>query len=163
MKCIDCNKEMKLVVENHKYEECGLSNIILVDVKKYRCSNCGEEYLGIQNPLGLHAVIAKTVVKNKRKLSGKEFRFLRTYLGFSTAVFAKLIGVARETVSRWETGKLVIPKHMDLLIRSLAVNNEPDRNYKLHDLFLKEECGKAFSRLKIVCKKSGEWEIKSAA
>ena len=162
MKCMDCNKEMKVVVKNHKYKESGLDNITLLNVKRYVCSSCGEEYMEIFNPLELHKVIAMTLVKNTKRITGKELRFLRKYLGFSSAFFAKIIGVTRETVSRWENGKLSMPKHIDLLIRTMVTNNNPDRNYSFHDSILKNE-GSRSSKLKIGVKKSGEWEIKSAA
>ena len=162
MKCLDCNKEMKLVVENRRYKESGLDNITLIDIKKYVCNSCGEEYIGIPNAMDLHRLIANTLIQNPKRLSGKEFRFLRKSLGYSGEFFAKIVGVSRETISRWENEKLSLPKHMDLLMRSLVVNNEPDRNYDFHDLILKNK-GQKFTRFKIGIKRSGEWEVKEAA
>jgi len=163
MKCIACNKEMKLVVENHRYTECGLDNIVLVNTKKYLCSNCGEEYLNILNPLELHRAIATTIATDFTRLSNKEFKFLRKYLGFSSAFFAKVIGVTRESVSRWENGKIVIPRHMELLIRMLVINCQHERGYSLHDPILLGEKKPGSFRLRLELNKNKEWEVKKAA
>ena len=163
MKCIDCDKEMKLVIENHRYTECGLDNIVLVNTKKYLCSSCGEEYLNILNPLELHRAIATTIAADFHRLSNKEFKFLRKHLGFSGAFFAKLIGVTRESISRWENGKAAIPRHMELLIRMLILNCNPDKNYDLHDQILKGAKKMDPFRIKMEFNKNKEWEVKKAA
>ena len=163
MKCLNCNKEMKLVVENHRYKECGLDNIVIVNMKKHVCSNCDEEYLRIPNTDTLHRAIAEHIANDFGRLNNKEFRFLREYLGFSGAFFAKLIGVTRESVSRWENGKAVIPRHMELLIRMLALHCQPDRNYNLHDQILKGEKKLDSFRLKLEFNKNKGWEVKKAA
>jgi len=163
MKCLNCNKEMKLVIENHKYTECGLDNIVIVNMKRYLCPNCDEEYLNIPNMETLHRAIAETIANDFHRLSNKEFRFLREYLGYSGAFFAKLIGVTRESVSRWENGKAVIPRHMELLIRMLALHCEPDRNYNLHDQILKGTKKLSSYRIKLEFNKKKEWEVKTAA
>ena len=163
MKCLNCHKEMKLVVENHRYKECGLDNIVIVNMKKYVCSSCDEEYLRIPNMETLHRAIAEHIASDFNPLNNKEFRFLRAYLGFSGAFFAKLIGVTRESVSRWENGKAAIPRHMELLIRVLALYCQPDRNYNLHDQILNGEKKPNSFCLKLELNKNKEWEVKKAA
>ena len=43
-------------------------------------------------------------------MTGKELRKLRTDAGLSQAELADLLDVARETVCRWERGKLAISR-----------------------------------------------------
>jgi DNA-binding transcriptional regulator YiaG len=51
----------------------------------------------------LHKSIAKYVVTSPRKLCGQEVRFLRSVLELSQTSLAKIIGVSRSTVARWES------------------------------------------------------------
>ena len=68
---------------------------------------------------GLHELIGRTLATHKKDLTGKEIRFLRKELLLSQGVLAKLLGVAEQTVHRWEAGKAEIPKPAEALIRSL--------------------------------------------
>lgn len=68
---------------------------------------------------GLHELIGRTLAIHKKDLTGKEIRFLRKELLLSQGVLAKLLGVAEQTVHRWEAGKAEIPKPAEAIIRSL--------------------------------------------
>jgi DNA-binding transcriptional regulator YiaG len=50
----------------------------------------------------LHTTLAQAVATKKERLTPKEIRFLRTYLGYSSADFARKLGISLPTVSRWE-------------------------------------------------------------
>ena len=54
-----------------------------------------------------------------------EIRFLRKYLGWSTADFASRMGTARETVSRWESGAVPMGSQADRLLRLLVATAAP--------------------------------------
>lgn len=163
MKCVMCNnpKPLKKKFITKKYTECGLDNVILKGIECHKCEVCGEEYFGFHNMDQLHAEIARALITKKGPLVGKEIRFLRTYLGYAGAVFAKLIGYRHETLSRIENHKQSSTKTLDILVRSLVANKFPDRNYKLHDMWLKEE-GTPFKRIELKSQKDG-WHIKLAA
>jgi transcriptional regulator with XRE-family HTH domain len=53
-------------------------------------------------------------------LTGREFRAIRLRLGLTQEDLAMRLGVIRVTVTRWETGKLRVPKIAALAIRQLA-------------------------------------------
>jgi len=163
MKCLDCNVEMKVVHENHKYSESGLDNVVIVNATKHRCAKCGEEYLDLPNLEELHRVISEAIIRNHRNLDGKEFRFLRKHLGFSSAYFAKIVKVTRETISRYENGKSKIPRQMDLLIRALALTKLPRRDYDYHDLILENDPQAVQSNYRFLAAKKGKWERESAS
>jgi transcriptional regulator with XRE-family HTH domain len=57
--------------------------------------------------------------------------------GLSAADFAQYMGTARETVSRWETGKQPMGQSADRLLRLLVVTKAPEQDYALVDV-LKE-------------------------
>ena len=53
--------------------------------------------------------------------SGPEtFRFLRSFCALSMVDFAKLIGVDRTTVHRWEAGDVPIPRATTALVMTMA-------------------------------------------
>jgi DNA-binding transcriptional regulator YiaG len=62
-------------------------------------------------------------------LRPQEIRFLRKYLGYSGADFARVIGVSPETLSRWENGKAEPSRMVDLLLRYMALTRDPLTEY----------------------------------
>lgn len=163
MKCVMCDnpKLLKKKQVTKKYTECGLDNVVLKGVDYHKCEVCGEEYFGFNDMDQLHAEIARILIAKTQALTGQEIRFLRTYLGYAGAVFAKLIGYRHETLSRIENHKQLSTRTLDILVRSLVANKLPDRNYKLHDIWLKES-GVLFKRIELQAQKGG-WHAKLAA
>lgn len=108
-------------------------DVILVDIEVRHCPACGEEFEVIPNIERLHQAIARDLAKSDARLRAGEIRFLRTYLGYSSVDFARLMGVSPETVSRWESKGA--PKRMALsaerLLRLMVLQNEPIRSYGL--------------------------------
>lgn len=144
MKCSVCGSaELTITHEPYKYDESGLPNITLANIEIRRCGHCGEELPAIPRIAELHKAIARTVVEREAKLSGAEVRFLRKYLGHSGADFAALIGVSRETVSRWENDKEPIGGTSDRLLRLLVVHDKRVQGYDTAEQFSKiDETGK---------------------
>ncbi len=48
-----------------------------------------------------------------------ELKKRRERLGLTQISFAETIGISANTVSRYETGSMVIPKNMDLILEAL--------------------------------------------
>ena len=48
-----------------------------------------------------------------------ELKKRRERLGLTQTSFAETIGISANTVSRYETGAMVIPKNMDLILEAL--------------------------------------------
>lgn len=144
-----------------KYKECGLDNVTLRGVDSHKCHQCGEEYLGFGDQEQLHSLIAKALTLKKGILTGKELRFLRTFLGLSGAMFAARVGVSKETVSRFENDKQPLSKTFDVLVKSLVANKLPDRDYDFHDSWLNQQ-SRDIKRIELNAKKDG-WHLKMAA
>lgn len=143
-----------------KYTDGGLNNVTLVGVEFHKCPHCGEEYHGYRKMDQLHKVIADALIRKPSVLSGSEFRFLRKYLGFARDVFAKRIGRAPETISRYEVERQPIPVDLDLLMRSLVANKYPDRNYDFHEIFMREPTSpKASSSMIRVKQTQDSWRL----
>ena len=118
MKCINCGHTMTTKRENVPYT--ALPGTVLVGVPVSRCSSCGEYEVAIPAIDELNRVLADAVIRKRARLTGGEVRFLRSYLGYSAADFAKLIGSDPATVSRWESDKQAIGHHTDLLLRAMV-------------------------------------------
>jgi putative zinc finger/helix-turn-helix YgiT family protein len=117
--------------ENYRYKECGLDNVILGNVEIRTCKSCGERELVIPKTQELHALLAKAIAGQPARLAPKEIRFLRKYLGFSSVDFAKEMGVAPETVSRWESAESPhqMSRQADRLLRLTVIHGKPIEYY----------------------------------
>lgn len=115
----------------YRYAAGGLPHVILLGVSVGRCANCGAETLSVPRIAQLHRVLAATLATKATHLTANEARFLRKYLGYSTADLASIMGVAPETVSRWESTKSPQPigATSERLLRLMAVRDRPVEEY----------------------------------
>jgi putative zinc finger/helix-turn-helix YgiT family protein len=135
MKCDDCGKPV--TTERNavrRYDIGGLPHVELHGVEVTRCAACGKEGMAIPRIGQLHRVLADAFVKQRRMLAPAEVRFLRKHIGLSAGDFAQMMGVARETVSRWETGAQPMGAVADRLMRLLVLTHEPTESYAVEDL-----------------------------
>ena len=129
MKCINCGHAMTTKRENVPYT--ALPGTVLIGVPVSRCPNCGEYEVAIPAIDELNRVLASAVIRKRGRLAGGEVRFLRSYLGYSAADFAKLIGSDPATVSRWESSKQSIGHHTDLLLRAMVALDRKVDDYPI--------------------------------
>jgi len=160
MKCTMCDnpKKLKKSRVSKWYKESGLDNIWLEGVIEYRCEKCGEVYHSYGDMDQLHKLIAGRLIGKKGNLTGAEVRFLRVAMAYNSKMFAKLIGIRHEHLSRIE-GKKNEPLKSDQLdhsIRFLVASRdaEPDRDYDLHDKLINDE-GEDLREIKITNRPSG--------
>jgi len=128
---------MMEATETHDYGQCGLP-VQLQGIVVHRCPACGEDEVVIPRIDELHRLIARSVIRKPAGLSGAEVRFLRKWLGHSGRDLAAIMGVAPETVSRWESDAQAIGGTADRLLRLLVANDEPREEYAAGDLRLVE-------------------------
>lgn len=114
--CESCGGQLVTKRQSYKYEECGLSNVTLTNIKVRVCKECGHESPEIPNLRGLHALIVMDVVANESPLTGEEVRFLRRAARLKAKELAARIGMSAVTVSRMEHGSTISPP-VDRLIR----------------------------------------------
>lgn len=123
MRCITCGKKMKERKGRYHFLASGLSNVYLDNVTFFVCS-CGEEMPALSCLDDLLGRIASEVVRGSPRLSGEEIRFLRKWLGLKSTDFAKMLGVSKVSVSRWENNKTAIDKSYDRTIRALVISRD---------------------------------------
>lgn len=139
MKCDACGEPMTSARENHSYTASGLPYVTLVGVEIRRCKACGEHEVVIPKIEQLHRAIAVAVVSKRPRLTASEVRFLRKYLGWSGADFAKHMGVTAESVSRWENEREQMSPVADRLLRLMVMTRAPVSDYNLDSLAALED------------------------
>ncbi len=102
--------------QNYPYQEVGLKSVVLLNILVYHC-RCGAIVPEIPYAGVLHHCIAMSVLKKKALLSGEEIRFVRKTAGYSGTELARVMGVDKGTVSKWENEKKKIGKETDRLLR----------------------------------------------
>jgi len=134
MKCPNCEKaELAEIRENYRYQECGLSNITLVGIVVRKCPACGNAMPRITNIEGLHDSIAHALINKSERLMAQEIVFLRKYLGWSGADFAKNMHCDRSQISKWEHGKVEMSKPYELLLREMVASGKKIEDYQRHE------------------------------
>ena len=112
---------MKRKVSNpkpYKYTECGLDNVYLIGGVEFVHTPRGKG-VTIKDVEGLHRLIGSILVRERKTLNGREFRFLRHEINATQQVLAMLLGIDVQTVGRWERGESEIPGPAQGLIRLL--------------------------------------------
>ncbi len=135
----DCKKTIKAEIITHRFKESGLDDVILIGVKLYRCSNCGEEIYDYGDINQLNRIITETLLKKKGQLTGKEIRFLRSYVGYSSEMFARILGYDKTSWSRIENDRSKISTQVNMAVRWAVAGKLADRDYDVHDLVLAME------------------------
>lgn len=86
------------------YVQSGLDNVWLTSGVEVVETEYGRGFR-IKNADELHEAIAKSILNGARRLRGQEARFLRVLLNLSQEGMAKILGVDRATVIRWEKAR----------------------------------------------------------
>jgi putative zinc finger/helix-turn-helix YgiT family protein len=135
MLCRVCDTETTVAPkQRHRYHEMGLPDVVLVGIDVSRCPRCGDVRPTIPYPEELHRLIAQALVGKRTRLLADEVVFLRGTLAWSAKDFARHMGVAPETVSRWESGAIPIGPQADRLLRLLVVQGRLTIDYPLERL-----------------------------
>jgi DNA-binding transcriptional regulator YiaG len=101
------------------YTQSGLDNVWLVNGWRVEDTEYGPGFT-IENADRLHRAIARAIVSSPRPLRGQDARFLRVMLELSQADLARLLGVDRATVIRWEKArKRALSRVQDIALRAL--------------------------------------------
>ena len=103
---------------SYQYKECGLDYVWLSNGFEYINSPRGRR-IQIDDPEGLHKVIADYVVSEIKDLKGPEIRFLRHRMDISQSILARLLNTTEQSIRRWENDKSPINKSAEALFRIL--------------------------------------------
>ena len=112
------------------YTACGLDNVWLGNGYKLKTTRHGTA-AAVSDVDGLHKLIANTLIDKPGRLTGKEFRFLRTQLGLSQEALGVMLDFSENAVSLWER-KDTVPAACDQWLR-MSVLAKLEGNTKLVD------------------------------
>lgn len=104
------------------YTACGLDDVYLVSGYEVEKTSEGEG-ISIKKMEQLHKAIGRSLVEEKKVLSGKELRFLRNQMDLSQAELGALVGLTSQSVARWEKGENEISGAADVLLRLLFLEH----------------------------------------
>lgn len=108
----------------YHYTECGLDNVWLENGYTIHDTPYGKG-VSISDADGLDKAVAMCLTKKPGRVTGKEFRFLRTLLGLAQHNLADMMGVTEQSISLWErTGK--VPKQGDAAMRLIVLEKFND-------------------------------------
>ena len=124
---------MRKRTENYRYDALGLPGVVLAGVTVGHCTNCGDRTVSIPDMEGLLRLLAATVASKPYALTGKEIRFLRTWLGWSGNTFAKRLHSNPSTVSRWAAGKQPMSAGSELALRLYVLHSAKASYESLRD------------------------------
>jgi putative zinc finger/helix-turn-helix YgiT family protein len=161
MKCVECGETMRTRKENYRYDECGLEHVTLVGLDVARCPDCGNFEVSIPHIEELHRLIARALIDKRTRFRGEEVRFLRKSLGWSGADFARHMGVAEETVSRWENDAAPIGPQADRLLRLMVAQGRLTMSYPTAQLARINPKRATATRLEVKSRHN-QWELLSA-
>jgi putative zinc finger/helix-turn-helix YgiT family protein len=101
--CVQCQKwEMR--EERVEYTRTVAGHSFTISLPARVCESCREVYYSGQKLERVGLLIGQEFYR-RGESSGEAVRFLRKSLGLKARELAELLGVAPDTVSRWETGK----------------------------------------------------------
>jgi putative zinc finger/helix-turn-helix YgiT family protein len=83
------------------------------------CSSCGETYLEAKT-LGRFELRVAVSLAEAGETKGEVFKFIRKAVGLRAADLGDLLGVAPETISRWETGERPVDRGAFALVADMA-------------------------------------------
>lgn len=121
------------MANGYQYLECGLDNVFLLDGFEFKEGPSGKTVI-IHDIDGLHKAIAQALISKRQRLTGKEFRFLRTELLLSQAALAHILGVRELTVARWEKGVTEIPVATDAALRQMYAESFLSEHTRMREL-----------------------------
>ena len=113
-----------------QYTACGLDNVWLVNGYKLKETRHGHA-VSVNDVDDLHKLLTQTLIDKPGRLTGKEFRFLRTQLGLSQEALGALLDFSENAVSLWER-KDAVPAACDQWLR-MSVLAKLAGNTKLSD------------------------------
>jgi putative zinc finger/helix-turn-helix YgiT family protein len=99
--------------ELQKAHDGRLHLLRISDLSVTKCAGCGEIYFGNEADRQISAALRKHL----RLLAPEEILAQRQTLGLRQKDLAESLGVAVETISRWEGGGLIQSRAMDNLLR----------------------------------------------
>lgn len=158
MRCIGCDASIR-VRRNQTvaYDFGGLPDVSLCGIEVRVCDNGHREYI-LPKLDELHQTLTHALVVKTTRLMPCEIKFMRKHLGWSQRAFAKRMGVAAESASRWESGSVMMAPTAERLLRLMVLTLKPLAHYKFLDVFARLNHKRAPARMRAMFVNSA-WRV----
>lgn len=125
MKCSEC-RGTKFEKAKHEQKYVVDSIVFRIQSKADRCVKCGT-MLVESKAMGVGELLAAGWLAENNIVSGASFRFMRKALMFRANELADLFGVAAESISRWENGRLDVDRRVWFLLAEIVLDRIEDQ------------------------------------
>lgn len=102
------------------YTACGLDDVYLLNGFSVEETDYGRG-VAVESGDELHAAIADHLVMHRKRLSAREFRFLRRQMDMTQAELAGRLGLDAQTIARYEKAETAIAGPADLAVRFVYI------------------------------------------
>lgn len=133
-----CLQNRELNAEPFHYKMSGLDDVYLLNGFKIHNTPYGSG-VTVERTDDLHKAIGLYLIKNRKVLGPKDFKFLRKTMKITQDDLAECLGVTSQTVARYEKGQTEIPGPADRLTRfvfALHLIPEKDRTRIIEDILV---------------------------
>ena len=121
MKCIECGHQTEIRHEDRRLDLGLPYHVVAKGAPVHVCQSCGASYAGLQAPRATLNALAQWIARRPARLHGSEIRFIRNAMGWSQDQLGRRLGVAVETISRWENSKKPVGYQSELALRFLVL------------------------------------------
>ena len=145
---------------NYHYTESGLDHIWLENGFTLESHPNYGDLVSIWNVRNLHLAIGRWLIGQPRRLTGAEFRFLRTEMDLSQRLLGQLLGVTDQAIAKWEKAhqKPVANRAAERLLRLVYSNSIGATEFaSLLDRITKLDAELAEKELHLEKGVEGEW------
>ncbi len=140
-KCVKCgNANLQSIHPDlYHYKISGLDDVYLKGgVTESICSKCGARSTKIKNIVGLHNAIASSLALARRRLTGKELRFLREQMAFSAEDLSQIVEYNEDYLRKIENGSQTPKATYEMFLRVAVLQGLKAPDYNLMDLAQRE-------------------------
>ncbi|HKW02107.1 MAG TPA: type II TA system antitoxin MqsA family protein [Vicinamibacterales bacterium] len=158
MACVDCDASVE-VRRNQTvaYDFGGLPDVSLCGIEVRVCDN-GHRECVLPKLDELHLALTHALVVKTTRLMPCEIKFMRKHLGWSQRAFARRMGVAPESASRWESGSVMMAPTAERLLRLMVLTLRPLAHYKFLDVFARLDHKRVPARMRAMFVNSS-WRV----
>ena len=113
-----CLHDREISAEPFHYKMSGLDDVYLLNGFKVHSTSYGRG-VSVEKADELHQAIGSYLIRHRKVLSPKDFKFLRKTMKLTQDELADCLGLTSQTVARYEKGQTEIPGPADKLTRFL--------------------------------------------
>ena len=119
--CAVCDSEKAKKIRKKFEARYNQMPVVIEKVEMYRCESCGEEFFTPEQSRELSRRIKQYVRDKYGLLSPEQIVEIRKALGLSQSDLENLFGLGEKVVTRWETGRIIQGRAVDVALRLLQM------------------------------------------